>query len=95
MAQAGKLFDKKHGGSGAGGGQDEAKVQGVYAAFLRFHVVPFPLHLSRTRLNELQTAMHSAATTIMRLLQSYSSTGKVDLQPGEMQGLISTAMSFI
>jgi hypothetical protein len=61
MAQAGKLFDKKNGGSG----NSDAKVQ----------------------------AIHAAGATALRLCGEYRSTGKVNLQPGEMQQLIAAAMS--
>jgi hypothetical protein len=39
------------------------------------------------------SAMHSAAATMTHLLQSYTSTGKVSMQPGEMQSLIGAAMA--
>jgi hypothetical protein len=37
--------------------------------------------------------MKSAGTTVMRLCGEYKSTGKINLQDGEMQQLIGTAMS--
>jgi len=40
-------------------------------------------------------AMQSAGLTAMKLMGQYKSTGKVDLEPGEMQKLIGAAMSFI
>ncbi|KIM76745.1 hypothetical protein PILCRDRAFT_826141, partial [Piloderma croceum F 1598] len=40
-------------------------------------------------------AMHSAASTAMRLCGQYKTTGKVNLEPGEMQNLMGAAMSFI
>lgn len=40
-------------------------------------------------------AMHSAAATAMRLFGEYKSTGKVNLQPGEMQQLMAAATSFL
>ncbi|KAI5988561.1 hypothetical protein EDD15DRAFT_1369247 [Pisolithus albus] len=38
-------------------------------------------------------AMKTAAATAMKLCSDYKSTGKLDLQPGEMQKLIGVAMS--
>jgi hypothetical protein len=38
-------------------------------------------------------AMQSAAATAMRLMGEYKSTGKVNMQPGEMQKLMGLAMS--
>ncbi|KAG1725478.1 uncharacterized protein EDB91DRAFT_1168171 [Suillus paluster] len=38
-------------------------------------------------------AMQSAAATAMRLMGEYKSTGKVNMQPGEMQKLMGVAMS--
>jgi hypothetical protein len=132
MAQASKLFEKKHGSQGghsghAGGaeGHNEAKIQGTSASlrsfillllpsftvcriislFPDFHtlkslrnVSPLPLILLLT--NDADSwvfvtlsAMHSAAATMTHLLQSYTSTGKVSMQPGEMQSLIGAAMA--
>lgn len=64
MSQAGKMFDKKNGGSG-GSGDSAAKSE----------------------------AMKTAAATAMKLCSDYKTTGKLDLQPGEMQKLIGVAMS--
>jgi hypothetical protein len=38
-------------------------------------------------------AMQSAATTAMRLMAEYKSTGKVNMEPGEMQKLMGLAMT--
>ncbi|KAG6328048.1 hypothetical protein ID866_11041 [Astraeus odoratus] len=65
MSQAGKLFDKKNGGSGGESGDAPGKGE----------------------------AMQSAASAAMRLCSEYQSTGKLNLQPGEMQQLIGAAMS--
>ena len=40
-------------------------------------------------------AMHSAAATAMRLCGQYKTTGKVNLQPGEVQNLMGAAMSLL
>lgn len=64
MSQAGKMFDKKNGGSG-GSGDSAGKSE----------------------------AMKTAAATAMKLCSDYKTTGKLDLQPGEMQKLIGVAMS--
>ncbi|KAI6004334.1 hypothetical protein EDC04DRAFT_2785628 [Pisolithus marmoratus] len=61
MAQAGKLFDKKNGGSGDSSGKSEA--------------------------------MQTAAASAMKLCADYKTTGKLNLQPGEMQKLVGAAMS--
>lgn len=64
MSQAGKMFDKKNGGSG-GSSDSSGKSE----------------------------AMKTAAATAMKLCNDYKTTGKLDLQPGEMQKLIGVAMS--
>src|ERR1700691_4054239 len=90
MSQAGKLFDKKNAGTGGGAGSannQAAKVQG-----------PLPLtHFSMTPQSAslFITAMHSAATTAMRLCGQYKTTGKVNLEPGDAQNLMGVAMSFL
>lgn len=89
MAQAGKLFDKKNGGA-SGSGNSDAKVQGLFpsnSASLS--------HGTDHHYLFILAAMHSAASMAMRLCTEYKSTGKVNLQPGEMQGLIGAAMSFL
>jgi len=40
-------------------------------------------------------AVHSAASTALRLATEFKSSGKVSLQPGELQTLISTALSIL
>jgi hypothetical protein len=90
MALAGKLFDKKHksGSAASGGGTDEAKIQG------RSSIPPLLFCIVRLTMDS-GIAMHTAAATIIRLLQSYNSSGKMDLQPGDMQALIGAASSLI
>lgn len=41
----------------------------------------------------LSIAMQTAAATAMRMMGEYKSTGKVNMQPGEMQKLMGLAMS--
>lgn len=43
--------------------------------------------------NVLSIAMQTAAATAMRMMGEYKSTGKVNMQPGEMQKLMGLAMS--
>ena len=87
MSQAGKLFDKKHGG--AGGGNPAAKVDGsciiLYLTLISIHWGFFSPFI---------VAMHTAASTAMRLC-GYTNTGRVNLEQGEMQNLMGAAMSFL
>jgi len=80
MAQAGKLFDKK------GTGDNQGKTQGGFIVFCLIFE-----WLALTRI--LLIAMQVAAATAMRMMTEYKSTGKVDMQPGEMQKLMGLAMS--
>lgn len=41
----------------------------------------------------LSIAMQTAGATAMRMMTEYKSTGKVNMQPGEMQKLMGLAMS--
>jgi hypothetical protein len=88
MSLSGKLFDKKNGG--AGGGNPAANVDGSciihYLTLISIHwVFFFPFIV----------AMHTAASTAMRLCGQYTTTARMNLEPGEMQNLMGAAMSFL